>query len=69
MQHEVQSLLDLPNTKWYSVPCTANTDTDILAFHWCLDHTSSGKFYFCICDWHFELESDALLFALRWGSV
>ena len=68
MEHQVLSLLGLPNTTWHSAPCPSTTEIEIAAFYWCLDHTSPGKFYFCVCEWWFELESDALLFTLKWGS-
>ncbi len=49
---------------------------DIAAMrHWCDEHKSDGKF-FCFLVygaaphelWYFELEKDALLFALTWGA-
>ncbi len=55
-------------TRWYAVTPPAGLDV-VTAFHWCKYHFSTGRFYNkynTVC-WYFELESDALLFTLKWG--
>ncbi len=56
--------------EWYPVPgpCSANR---VLAYTWCREHSSTGKFYkyFAQTDWWFERKEDALLFTLRWSEV
>ena len=52
---------------WYSIPSPLPHNR-IPAYDWCRVLAGSGRFYFDPANWHFELESDALLFALRWSS-
>ncbi len=37
------------------------------ACKWCMNHKSDGRFLNRSSGWHFELEKDALIFALVWG--
>ncbi len=55
---------------WYTVKAPVESKL-IPAACWCNNHPSTGKFYshyFTTPYWWFELERDALLFAMKWGN-
>lgn len=56
--------------EWTPVSAPTDGNAAYKAMTWCEDHHSTGEFYFEFVNhnWYFENESDALLFALRWGN-
>lgn len=61
--------------EWTPITLRYHVYSTVAMENWCKEHESDGE-YFCLLiignkpkeTWYFELEKDALLFALTWGA-